>query len=167
MQLAQTRQDASGQPAGCYPAADVQGTTLTCTAGSSANTLASVTVNFNVHTDSGGTQRDGFIQITCQAGGPTSNFAYSTIGDQGHQSQYEIDTTADCSNAGGGDGPQQGYWCMYDNCYQGPKPPIANVTGGPTPEECESACGVYVCANSQCVPGERGVNKSLCEAICK
>lgn len=103
--MAQTYVDASGNPAGCYPAADVQGTTLTYSAGTAAGTLASVTVNFNVHTDAGGTQRDGFIRITCVTGGRTSNYQYTTVGDQGHESQYEIDSTADCSAAGGGASP--------------------------------------------------------------
>jgi len=117
--MAQTYQDASGNPTGCYPAADVQGSTLAYTAG--GNGLQSVTIDFNVHTDSGGTQRDGFIKITCAAGGPTSNFQYTTVGDQGHQSQYEIDTTADCSNSGINPGPP------------GPAPPGPAPPGPPPP----------------------------------
>eukprot|EP00035_Acanthoeca_spectabilis_P020364 m.432495 g.432495 ORF g.432495 m.432495 type:complete len:282 (+) comp17443_c0_seq1:45-890(+) len=100
--MAQTYQDAQGNPAGCYPAADVVGSTLAYTAGNGGTGVASVTIDFNVHTDAGGTQRDGFVKITCVKGGPTSGFAYTTVGDTGHQSQYEIDTTADCEAASGG-----------------------------------------------------------------
>ena len=42
------------------------------------------------------------------AGGPKSNFVYTTVGDTGHSSQYEIDTTADCSAAGADPSPAGG-----------------------------------------------------------
>eukprot|EP00037_Helgoeca_nana_P025415 m.278099 g.278099 ORF g.278099 m.278099 type:complete len:315 (+) comp26939_c0_seq5:82-1026(+) len=119
--MAQTYQDPSGNPAGCYPAADVQGTTLSYSMNGAV--LASVTVNFAVHTDSGGTQRDGFIKITCQSGGPTSNFAYTTVGDAGHASQYEIDVVADCSGGGGPPPPPP---------PPGPAPPGPAPPGPPT-----------------------------------
>jgi hypothetical protein len=106
--MAQTYKNTDGTVGGCFPAADVLGTTLTYTAGSAPNTVASVTVFFNIHTDGGGAQRDGFIKITCLAGGPKSGFTYSTVGDTGHSSQYEIDTTADCAAAGGGPSPAAG-----------------------------------------------------------
>ena len=106
--MAQTYKNADGSLGGCYPAADVIGTTLAYTAGSGPNTVASVTVFFNIHTDGGGAQRDGFIKVTCVAGGPKSNFVYTTVGDTGHSSQYEIDTTADCSAAGAGPSPAGG-----------------------------------------------------------
>jgi hypothetical protein len=76
---------------GCHPAVDVQGSTLAYSMNSASDTLASVTVDFNVHTDQGGSQRAGFIKIKCVDGGPTSNFRYTTIGDEGHVSTYEID----------------------------------------------------------------------------
>lgn len=64
----------AGRPAGCYAVADVNGATLTYTAQPDGTGVASVTIDFNVHTDSGGNQRDGFIKVTCVSGGPTDNF---------------------------------------------------------------------------------------------
>lgn len=115
--MAQTYQDALGNPAGCYPVGDVMGSTLSYTAGPSGKGVASVTVDFSVNTDPGGTQRDGFIKIACVPGGPTSNFAYSTVGDRGHQSVYEIDVTADCTNSNPGPPPPETlYKCQGKQC---------------------------------------------------
>jgi len=174
--MAQTYQDASGSPAGCYPAADVQGTTMTFTANADSS-LASVTINFNVHTDAGGTQRDGFVKIQCQPGGPTSDFRYSTVGDQGHPSQYEVDTTADCANSGGGPpgppGPPSppagptGYWCVANTtCLYGPQP---NPTyKGGTEDECKAICHppAYQCVSDQCVPAASGGTLEECKSLC-
>eukprot|EP00035_Acanthoeca_spectabilis_P009735 m.171838 g.171838 ORF g.171838 m.171838 type:complete len:308 (+) comp14822_c0_seq1:483-1406(+) len=104
---------AAGEPAGCYAVADVHGTTLTYTAQPDGTGVASVTINFNVHSDSGGSQRVGFIKVTCVSGGPTDNFGYTTLGDTGHVNIYEVDTTADCTAAG-------------------PHPPTATPTATPT-----------------------------------
>jgi hypothetical protein len=105
-QMAQVYKNADGTAAGCYAAADVTGSVLTYS--SVLGTLASVSITFGAHTDGGGTQRDGFITVTCVNGGPTSNFVFTTVGDTGHASQYEIDTVADCSAAGGGPSPAAG-----------------------------------------------------------
>jgi hypothetical protein len=139
---------------------------------SGSDTLASVTVNFNVHTDHGGTQRDGFVKITCVAGGPTSNFRYTTVGDNGHASQYEIDTTADCS--GGAPAPpgppspgKVGYWCVGNTtCLYGPQPD-PSYKGG-TEAECTAICHppMYECKDNQCVASERGGTHEECAAVC-
>lgn len=99
--MAQTYQKLDGSPDGCYAAAGIPNTALTYTAGTAPNLLASVTVNFGTHRDGSGTERAGFIRITCSTGGPTTNFVYTTSGDSQHPSKYEIDTTADCAAAGG------------------------------------------------------------------
>lgn len=100
--MAQTYQTAAGAPAGCYPAADLQGTTLTYTSKFGGIAIGSLSVNFETHTDRSGTQRDGFIRITCDVTNPTSGFVYTTVGDEGHASQYEIDVAADCTPVPGG-----------------------------------------------------------------
>eukprot|EP00038_Savillea_parva_P005006 m.145963 g.145963 ORF g.145963 m.145963 type:complete len:275 (-) comp11637_c1_seq4:50-874(-) len=159
--MAQTFQN-NGQPSGCYPAADVAGTKMYYTRGETAGSLASVTVVFGVHTDGTGTQRDGFITIKCVKGGPTDNFQYSTIGDEGHQSVYEIDTAADCEHSGDDD---ELYVCKGGDCVQAP-------TGkGVSKAICESACigpSKYVCVDGQCVPSNdsRGVDKTDCQQLC-
>ena len=168
-QMAQTYQNADGSPAGCYPAADVIGTTLTFTAGSTPNTLASVTVFFNIHTDGGGAQRDGFIRITCQTGGPTSNFAYTTVGDTGHSSQYEVDTTADCERSGltpppPPPPPPQGYACLDGTCMM-----VENVTGVPL-NVCQEMClQKYMCVKGMCVINNcsKGVPLPVCKDVCQ
>mmetsp|Transcript_103889 Transcript_103889/g.144561 ORF Transcript_103889/g.144561 Transcript_103889/m.144561 type:complete len:281 (+) Transcript_103889:289-1131(+) len=173
--MAQTYQDANGNPKGCFPCADVQGSKLAYTAGFGG--LQSVTVNFNVHTDSGGTQRDGFIKIACQSGGPTSNFQYTTVGDVGHQMQYEIHTTADCTRSGIEPSPPLppgppppsgdiGYWCVANTtCLYGPRP-NSSYKGG-TQEQCKAICSPsYICKDNQCVVAERGGSFDECKAMC-
>ena len=168
--MAQTFMSSDGSPQGCFPAADVIGTTLTFTAGSAPNTVASVTVFFNIHTDGGGSQRDGFIKITCKDGGPTSNFVYTTVGDTGHSSQYEIDTTADCSKSGISPSPpppSNSFACLNGTCVDAP--------GSGVPKDvCDRIClkpdAKYVCDHDKCVPSpdpSRGVDEATCEAICQ
>ena len=167
--MAQTYLNTDGTPGGCYPAADVIGTTLTYTAGSAPNTLASVTVFFNIHTDGGGAQRDGFIRITCQTGGPTSNFVYTAVGDTGHSSQYEIDTTADCERSGltpppPPPPPPQGYACLDGACMM-----VENIIGVPL-NVCQEMClHKYVCVNSTCVPYNcsKGAPLPVCNEVCQ
>jgi hypothetical protein len=174
--MAQTYQNTDGTPGGCYPAADVRGTTLTYTAGSAPNTLASVTVFFNIHTDGGGAQRDGFVKIKCVPGGPTSDFRYTTVGDTGHSSQYEIDTVADCSRSGGGPPQPPGppppssptFDCLNGTCVSAFPP------GSGVPKDvCERICikpdTKYLCKGDVCVPSSdptRGVDRETCEAVC-
>jgi hypothetical protein len=176
--MAQTYQDPSGNPAGCYPAADVQGSQLSYTM--TGDVIGSVTLNFNVHTDSGGSQRDGFIKIACQSGGPTSNFVYTTVGDAGHPSQYEVDVVADCSGGGpapppppgpappGPPGPgPKGYWCVQNvTCLYGPQP-TPKFKGG-TEEQCAAICNppLYMCKGGQCVQSPTGGTLQECNAVC-
>jgi hypothetical protein len=180
-QMAQTYQNADGSPAGCYPAADVIGTTMTYTGGSAPNTLASVTVFFNTinissteeeFNDDGGAQRvnetDGFIKITCLTGGPTSNFAYTTVGDTGNSSQ--IDTTADCQRSGLSPPPppppppQAGYACLDGACMM-----VENVTGVPL-NVCQEMClQKYMCVKGMCVINNcsKGVPLPVCKDVCQ
>ena len=171
-QVAQTITN-SGSPDGCYPAADVTGTTLTYTSGSAPSTLASVTVFFGVHTDGGGTQRDAFVRIRCVAGGPTSAFQYATIGDQGHQSQYEISTVADCTKSGIGPSPpppppSETFVCVNGTCVAA-APPGSGVPKDVCDRICLNPDSKYVCKEGVCVPSTdptRGVDKKECEAVC-
>eukprot|EP00041_Stephanoeca_diplocostata_P025383 m.661802 g.661802 ORF g.661802 m.661802 type:complete len:363 (+) comp22737_c2_seq1:1838-2926(+) len=90
--VAQTYQ-AGGSPAGCYPAANLADTQMFYSAVDGR--ITSVTVSFGIHIDGNGEQRDAFIQIRCSPLA-TAPFRYSTIGDQGHPAQYEIDVEAPC-----------------------------------------------------------------------
>jgi hypothetical protein len=167
--MAQTYLNTDGTVGGCFPAADVIGTTLTFTAGSTPNTLAAVTVFFNIHTDGGGAQRDGFIRITCKTGGPTSNFVYTTVGDTGHSSQYEVDTTADCERSGltpppPPPPPPQGYACLDGTCMM-----VEDVIGVPL-NVCQEMClHKYVCVNNTCVPYNcsKGAPLPVCKDVCQ
>ena len=164
--MAQTYQNADGTPATCFPAADVIGTTLTYTRTAGTNTLASVTVFFNIHTDEGGAQRDAFITIKCVSGGPTSDFRYTTVGDTGHNSQYEIHTVADCSKSGGG--PPLTFSCLDGTCVSS-FPPGSGVPKDVCDRICIKPDTKYVCKSDVCVPSldpTRGVDKETCEAFC-
>jgi hypothetical protein len=173
LQMAQTYQDSSGVADGCDAAANVQGTVLTYLMNN--NVLESVSVNFMTHTDSGGVARDGFIMITCVAGGPTSNFEYTTIGDTGHKSQYEVGVTADCSKSGpmppSPPGPPApgapGYWCVQNTtCLYGPQP--SPTFKGGTEQQCAAICHppLYMCKGGQCVASPTGGTLQECNAVC-
>ena len=70
---------------GCYPAADLAGTTIAYTAGSGP-TPTSVTLNFAEHSDGAGATRNGYIKITCSA----TEAGFTTIGDSNQGSFYEV-----------------------------------------------------------------------------
>lgn len=76
----------NGLSAGCYPAADVNGTELYYTAGT-GNTVRSVTVMFASHRDRSGNLRQTFMQIKCSPG-KTRPYTYTTTGDEGRPSEY-------------------------------------------------------------------------------
>jgi hypothetical protein len=171
--MALTYQNSDGTPAGCYPAADVVGTTLTYSADASApNSLASVTVAFGAHTDGGGVRRDGVVKITCVKGGPTSDFVYTAAplrNPDGHQ--YEISTTADCQHSGSTPSPtppsppppSQGYACLSGDCLM-----VENVTGVPL-DVCQEMClQKYECVHGMCVVNNcsRGVPLPVCKDVC-
>merc|ERR1719272_472994 len=83
----------------CYPAADLAGSTMAYTAGSTSMP-ASVTLNFAEH-DDGKDTRNGYIKVTCSA----TEGAFTTIGDSNQASFYEVDVNAPCAGApapGGG-----------------------------------------------------------------
>jgi hypothetical protein len=114
-QMAQTLQKLNGSPDGCNPAASVTSTKLLHT--SVGKDLASVTVSFGVAIDGRGTMRDGFVRIRCVHGGPTSDFRYSTIGDDRTQSRYEINTLADCTKSGIDPVPKT-FACLDSACVE-------------------------------------------------
>ena len=164
--MARTFQTSDGSPDGCYPVAVLTGTTLTYTAAPD-DSLASVTVFFNVYTNASGWQRDGFMMIECVGDGPTSDFAYSTVGDDGHASQYEIRVMADCS-PNPPSPPKKEYACDSGECVavQQPNKGIPKVV-------CDSICikpdAKYACQRDTCVPTSdptRGVDKATCEKFC-
>lgn len=80
----------------CYPAADLAGTTIAYTAGSSGSTPASITLNFAEH-DDGSDTRNGYIKITCDQS--VNSPSFTTIGDSNQASFYEVDTKAKCAGA--------------------------------------------------------------------
>ena len=172
LQMAQTYQNSDGSPAGCSPSADIIGTTMTYTAGSTAGTLQSVTVFFNIHTDGGGAQRDGFIRITCVKGGPTRDFRYTTVGDTGHSSQYEIDTTADCYASAPPAPPappsSPEYVCNNATCEK-IRPPGRGIPGDVCERTCINPNSKFVCVENACVLSsdpDRGVDWATCEKFC-
>lgn len=88
-----------GWSAGCHPAANVLGTNVTYTAGSTPNSVASITVSFGQRTDGAGKKRSGHIVIKCVLGGPTIDFQYNTTGADVDESLFRIDTLADCTKS--------------------------------------------------------------------
>jgi len=77
---------------GCYPAADLQNSVATYTAGS-AGALESVTITFATHND-GNANRDGYVKVTCAS----YTTGFTTDGDTSEASKYEIMITAPCGS---------------------------------------------------------------------
>jgi hypothetical protein len=164
-QMAQTLQKSNGSSDGCYPAASVTGTKLLHTP--VGKDLASVTVSFGVAIDGGGTMRDGFVRIRCVNGGPTSDFRYSTVGDDRTQSRYEIDTLADCTKSGVDPVPKT-FACLDGACVE-VDPPGSGVPKDVCDRICINPDSKYVCINGVCTPSSdptRGVDRATCDALC-
>eukprot|EP00035_Acanthoeca_spectabilis_P031702 m.15397 g.15397 ORF g.15397 m.15397 type:complete len:330 (-) comp4906_c0_seq1:204-1193(-) len=80
----------------CEPVAIVKDTQLQYSILPDGN-IHTLFLGFNVYTDWRGNQFSAFFQIDCFKGGPTSKFTYTSIGDEGHQSIFQINTQADCT----------------------------------------------------------------------
>eukprot|EP00040_Diaphanoeca_grandis_P016498 m.85147 g.85147 ORF g.85147 m.85147 type:complete len:273 (+) comp25836_c0_seq1:175-993(+) len=89
---------------GCYPAADLLGTTATYTS-DGAEGVKSVTLNFAGHND-GSAWRDGYMKINCG----TSQSGFTTTGDLNEPSTYEVEVTFPCvgGNSDAADGIDDG-----------------------------------------------------------
>lgn len=180
----------------CAPLSNITDTVLKYSAESDNGTpkLTSVTVCFGMARDSGGTVCEGFIQINCVDGGPTSGFEYNTSGGDA-AGIYGVSTTADCNPP---PQPAQGYECFAGTCLPsnetgavplaectqlchklytckaGVCAPTNSTTAGVPQEQCESICaaptGLYLCLNSTCIESvipNHGVDRKTCESICQ
>eukprot|EP00041_Stephanoeca_diplocostata_P001702 m.21060 g.21060 ORF g.21060 m.21060 type:complete len:134 (-) comp12290_c0_seq2:172-573(-) len=122
--------------------------------------ITSVTVSFGIHIDGSGNQRDAFIQVKCDPDA-TQPYKYSTIGDQGHPSQYEIDVTAPCDSS---EPPSPSYTCWNNTC-------VGSLVGVPI-NDCQAACKepvpiTYICKDGKtCVPSSNGGTLEQCQAVC-
>lgn len=80
----------------CYPAANVDQTTITYTAGGN-NAPSSVTLNFGSNNQNG-VIRNGYVKISCSG----TDGAWSTRGDSNQGNFYEVDGSGPCA---GGSAP--------------------------------------------------------------
>ena len=149
----------------CYPAADLEGTTLAYTASTDpSRRWTSVTVNFAEH-DDGSATRNGYIKLTCA----DHKGEFTTIGDSNQASFYEVDVAVPCPVAPPSPpGPPVApgdFRCVQDRCVDaGPGGGLSNAT-------CHAVCGPkpakFACVDNRCVRSDHGLpTEAECVEFC-